>query len=117
MLHACKDTQGAHQALVGREGVGRDEGQVEQAGLVELGKVLLVLVPQAAHVVHHRAHAGVHLRRGHARSTMLVILVRHYFPGSLHHIVKLLPRHTCLHRPACSKNTTLSCCAVGACMA
>ena len=52
----------AHQLLVLLEAVHGDEGQVEEAAHVELRKVALLLVVQAAHVVHDGAHAGVHLQ-------------------------------------------------------
>jgi hypothetical protein len=51
----------AHQLLLLRQAVHGDEGQVQQAALVELGKVPLLLVVQATHIMHYGAHAGVNL--------------------------------------------------------
>ena len=52
-----------YQLLVLGQAVHGNEGQVEEAAHVELCKVALLLVVQAAHVVHDGAHARVHLQR------------------------------------------------------
>lgn len=53
--------EAAHQLLLLRQAVHGDERQVQQAALVELGKVPLLLVVQATYIVHYGAHAGVDL--------------------------------------------------------
>ena len=62
VVHETVRAPSPHQLELVLQLVGRHEGQVLQRGLVELRKVLLRLVVQAADVVHRRTHRRVDLR-------------------------------------------------------